>query len=286
MTQPLPSHAGSVPLVSLAALADMVPDGAQLSVATGFHAAYSGVAMDATRALIRRGARGLRLLCVPSSSLQADMLVGAGCLASIEMGAVLLYEYGPAARFAEAQREGRITVREATCPAIAAGLRAGEAGLPFMPVRGVLGSDVFRVRSDEWKEIQNPFQPGERIAVIPAIRPDVALFHTPLADRHGNVWIGTRGTIRLMAHAAHRVLVTFDAVHPGNLLESEELAPGTLAAAYVGALCHRPGGSWPLHGGAGYPEDAAHLRAYAQASATTEGFHGYLQQHVLGPGAR
>ncbi|HSV83841.1 MAG TPA: CoA-transferase [Ramlibacter sp.] len=274
------------PVVSLDALVAQVRDGDQMSVATGFHAAYSGVAMDATRALIRRGVRKLRLLCVPSSSLQADLLIGAGCLASIEMGAALLYEYGPAPRFVAAQRAGSIQVREATCPAIAAGLRAGEAGLPFLPVRGVLGSDVFRVRSNEWKEIDNPFQPGERIVVIPAIRPDVALFHAPLADSHGNVWIGTRGTIRLMAHAAHRVLATFDALYPGNLLDDADKAPGTLASTYVTALCHRPGGSWPLHGGPASPEDADHMRLYAKLAKTDAGFNEYLERHMFAQGAR
>lgn len=263
-----------------------VRNGDQMSVATGFHAAYSGVAMDATRALIRRGVHDLRLLCVPSSGLQADLLIGAGCLASIEMGAALLYEYGPAPRFVSAQRAGTIQVREATCPAIAAGLRAGEAGLPFMPVPGVLGSDVFRVRSNEWKEIENPFQSGQHIALIPAIRPDVALFHAPLADRHGNVWIGTRGTLRLMAHAAHRVIATFDSLYPGNLLDDPDKAAGTLANTYVTALCHRPNGSWPLHGGPMHPEDTDHMRLYAELAKSDTGFREYLERYVLAQAAR
>jgi len=278
--------ADEVPRLSLDALVAHVRDGDQLSVATGFHAAYSGVAMDATRALIRRGVRDLRLLCVPSSSLQADLLIGASCLASIEMGAALLYEYGPAPRFVSAQRAGTIQVREATCPAIAAGLRAGEAGLPFMPVPGVLGSDVFRVRSNEWKEIENPFQPGQHIAVIPAIRPDVALFHAPLADTHGNVWIGTRGSIRLMAHAAHRVIVTFDSLDPGNLLDDPDKAAGTLANTYVTALCQRPNGSWPLHGGPLHPEDTDHMQLYAELAKSDLGFRDYLERYVFAPDAR
>ena len=68
----------------------------------------SGVAMAATRALIRRGVKRLHLVALPTSSLQADLLIGAGCVESIETSAVSLGEFGPAPRFTAAVMAGTI----------------------------------------------------------------------------------------------------------------------------------------------------------------------------------
>ena len=86
---------GDSPLSSLAELAARVPDGTKLAVPRDI----TGPAMAATRALIRRGVRNLHLVCVPTSGLQADLLIGAGCVATLETSAVTLGEFGPAPRF-------------------------------------------------------------------------------------------------------------------------------------------------------------------------------------------
>src|SRR6202140_1695701 len=78
----------------------------------------SGVPMAATRALIRRGVRRLHLVALPTSSLQADLLIGAGCVATLETSAVSLGEFGPAPRFTAAVMTGAIRIRDATCPAL------------------------------------------------------------------------------------------------------------------------------------------------------------------------
>src|ERR671934_2199294 len=80
----------------------------------------SGVAMAATRALIRRGIKRLRLVTLPTSSLQADLLIGAGAVASIETSAVSLGEFGPAPRFTAAVVAGSIRMKDAAWPALAA----------------------------------------------------------------------------------------------------------------------------------------------------------------------
>src|SRR6185312_16159662 len=116
----------------------------------------SGVAMAATRALIRRGAKRLSLVALPTTSLQADLLIGAGCVASIETSAVSLGEFGAAPRFTAAILAGSIHMKDATCPALHASFQASEKGVPFMPLRGVLGTDVLQNRSD-WKVMDNPF---------------------------------------------------------------------------------------------------------------------------------
>ena len=79
MTEPSPA------LTDIAGLVAHVNDGDTIAIPTML-GDFSGVAMAATRALIRRGVKGLHIVCVPSSSLQADMLIGAGCVTSIQAG--------------------------------------------------------------------------------------------------------------------------------------------------------------------------------------------------------
>ena len=130
----------------------LIRDGAQVAIPPD----YAGVAMAATRALIRRGVTGLRLVCVPQSGLQADLLIGAGAVAEIETAAVTLGEHGLAPRFTAAAKAGTVRIKDATCPAIHAGLQAAEKGAPFTAMRGLIGSDLLKVRPD-WQVIDNPF---------------------------------------------------------------------------------------------------------------------------------
>src|SRR5215213_2940793 len=77
----------------------------------------SGVPMEATRALIRRGVQRLHLVTCPTSTLQADLLIGAGCVDVLETSAVSLNEFGLAPRFTAAVTSGTIRLKDATCPA-------------------------------------------------------------------------------------------------------------------------------------------------------------------------
>jgi glutaconate CoA-transferase subunit A len=239
----------------------------------------SGAAMAATRALIRRGVRRLRLVAVPTSSLQAELLIGAGCVESLETSAVSLGEFGAAPRFVAAVTSGAIRMKDATCPALHAALQAAEKGVPFMPLRGLVGSDVLRHRP-EWKVIDNPFGEDDPIVLLPALKPDVALFHAPLADRHGNVWIGKQRDLMTMAHAAAKTIVTVEEFVEGNLLEDPLRAPATLPGFYLEAVAAAPRGAWPLPLPGAYRADDAHLAAYVRRAATAEGFADYLDEFV------
>jgi glutaconate CoA-transferase, subunit A len=261
--------------VSLDDALRLIEDGAQVAIPPD----HAGAAMAASRALIRRGVRGLRLVCVPQSGLQADMLIGAGAVAEIETAAVTLGEYGLAPRFTAAIRAGTIRIKDATCPAIHAGLQASEKGAPFTAMRGLIGSDLLTVRPD-WRVIDNPFGTGgDPVALIPAIRPDIALFHAPMADRHGNVWIGKRRELVTMAHAAADTVVTVEQEYDGDLLADETLAAGTLPALYVTRIAVVPGGTWPIRFGT-RPTDGLHLAEYAELAATEAGFRTYLAREL------
>ena len=274
-------------MVNLNELAALVPDGAKLVVAKD----ESGVAMAATRELVRRHARNLHLVTVPVSGLQADVLIGASCVATLESSGITLSEFGTGPAFTRAVKAGTIKLKDGTCPAIYAGLQAAQKGIPFMPLRGIIGSDLLTHR-DDWRVIDNPFgndaktadKTADKIVAIAAIQPDVALFHAPLADRFGNVFIGRQRELMLIAHAAKKTLVTVEQVIEGNLLDDDARSGATIPALYIEAIAHAPRGMWPLGYHDAYSIDAAWMRAYVELARTPAGFERFLAQW-LGDGS-
>jgi glutaconate CoA-transferase subunit A len=241
------------------ALVAQIPDGAKLVVPPD----YSGVAVAATRALIARGVRDLHIVASPSSGIQADMLIAAGCVATVEAAAITLGEFGNAPAFNRAVREGTIRMLDATCPALHAALQAAEKGLPFTPLRGIIGSDLLRYRTD-WKVIQNPFSDEpDPVVLLPSINPDVALFHAAFADRNGNVWIGRRRELMVMAHASRLTVVTVERILDEDFFDREERVAGILPSLYVDAIAVAEKGAWPLAVDGEYERDDAAMASYA-----------------------
>jgi glutaconate CoA-transferase subunit A len=265
-------------LAGAEALAREIPDGASI----GLPPDYSLVAMAVVRALVRRGARDLKLIGVPVLGLCADILIGAGCVREVETSAVTLGEAGLAPRFTEAAEKQRIKVVDATCPMIHTGLQATEKGVPFMPLRGVLGSDLVKHHPD-WKTVDNPYAQGDPILLAKAISPDVALFHARWADEAGNVWVGRRKELATIAHASKACYVSYEELKAGDMLEDELLAPGCIASVYVTAVAPAPRGAWPLGVPGLYGIDDAHLLHYARLAKTAEGFRQYLDEFILRP---
>src|SRR3712207_1132958 len=165
--------------ISLDAMAAQVPDGALVAMPPDYSLPSAALA----RALVRRGARNLRLLGVPILGYAADLLIGAGCVAEVETSAVSLGEAGLAPRFTAAVSAGTIRLRDATCPACHALLTAAERGAPFMPLRRVIGSVILAHRPDR-KVVPKPVAAGgeDPVVLLPALAPDIALFHAALAD--------------------------------------------------------------------------------------------------------
>ncbi len=268
---------GKPNLSDTAQLAEDIPDGTMIVIP----ADYGGVSMVTARALIRRGAKNLRLVGGPPSGLFADMLIGAGCVASIDCPGVSLGDFGLATRFREAAQNGSIEIKDSTCPAFHAGIHASERGLPFMPMRGLLCSDVLKYR-DDWQVIDNPFaDEKDEIVLIPAITPEVVVFHAPLADTEGNIWVGKNFEVQAMAHAAKKTLVTFERLFDGNLLDDPAYAPGTLSYLYVSSFAQEEKGSWPLRLHDYYRADVEHFETYVAMSKTQAGFDEYIEKYVL-----
>ena len=204
--------------------------------------------------------------------------------ASVECSGVGLGELGAAPRFRRAAESGRVRVVDSTCQAMYAAVQAGEKGMPFVALRGIVGSDILLHRGD-WQVIQNPFSTGEDpVVVLPAVRPDIALIHARLRDSFDNLWVGNAREAVVLAHAAHRTVATYEAHYDGNLLDDERTMSGTIAPLYVEAAAHAPRGAWPLGLPGAYPADQPHLADYAAAAGSDDGFAAWLDRHMTGVG--
>lgn len=258
--------------ISVKDIAEAVPDGALL----GVPADYSGVPMAVTRALVARGAKDLRLYCLPLTTMQGDMLIGAGCVADIEAAAVTMGEYGLAPCFSRAFQGGSITMQDSTCPALHAQLQAVEKGVPFMPLRGLIGSDIEAHRPD-WRAISNPYtNEADPVVVLPARPLDVTVFHAPRADRNGNVFIGRQRELATLTHASKATYVTVEEVVDTDFFESEKTAAGALPAFYINGIAKAEKGAWPMGLTDQYDPDGAAIRDYVTAAKTDAGFAEYL----------
>lgn len=269
-------------VLDLDGLAARVPDGALVALPPDN--SLSPVALVA--ALIRRGVRNLHMLGVPVSGFATDLLIGAGAVTRLTTSAVTLGEAGFAPRFTAAMKAGTLPITDATCPAVHTALQAAEKGVPFMPLRGLIGTDLVASRPD-WRVIDNPFSDApDPIVLVPALRPEFALIHAVAADRAGNVWVGRRRELATIAHAAKTTLVTVEHLVDGDLTEDETMAPGTIGSLYVSAIAVAERGAWPLGLLDRYGADQPAIDAYAREARTEEGFRAWLSAHVLAPTAR
>lgn len=244
-------------MMTLREIAEAIPHGSKLAVMKD----DSGAPMAAVAALIDRGIRDLHLVCVPTSGLVVEWLLQAGALSTLETSAVTLGEFGGAPRFIQAVRAGEIRLLDATCPAVYAGMQASEKGLPFIPLRGILDSDLLE-RRDDWKVIDNPFAENDPIVAIKAIDPDVTIIHALAADRFGNVYLGRDRNGMVMGHGARACYATVEEIVDGNLLEDPERAGCVLPAVYVDGVAHVPQACWPIGFDDRYDTDREWMASY------------------------
>jgi glutaconate CoA-transferase subunit A len=260
--------------VSLADAAALVGDGAMVALGGGLSARLP---MALVRELVRQGRRGLHLVG-SAHSIDVDMLVGAGAVRRCEDSYVgFEQDLGLAPAYRRAAEEATIEVAESCCATILAQLRAAEMGVPFLPVRGVRGSDIVSLHP-EYAEITCPFT-GERLVAVPPLRPDVALLHAPSGDRYGNLHLEQPYVLdERFASASRMVVATVDElVSTGQVTAAGVTIPGHLVAA----VSQVPFGAHPSSCYPRYAYDRAHLREYVTAAQAGPGdLEKYLAAYV------
>jgi glutaconate CoA-transferase subunit A len=267
-------HLGGAKHTSLVDAAALVGDGAMVALGGGLCARLP---MALVREMVRQGRRGLHLVG-SAHSVDVDLLVAAGAVGVCEESYVgFEQDLGLAPAYRRAAQTGTIEVRESCCATVLAQLRASEMGLPFLPVRGVKGTDIERVHR-EYGRVRCPFT-GEELVVVPPLRPDVALLHAPLGDRHGNLHLDQPFVLdERFASASGMVVATVDRLAPTD----EVVAAGVVVPAHlVAAVAEVPFGAHPSSCYPGYAYDRPHLATYlAAATAGGPALAEYLERYV------
>jgi len=152
-------------------------------------------------------------------------------------------------------------------------------GVPYIPVRGLAGTDVFK-RRDDMLIAPNPFDPSEETVVALAQNPDVAILHALRADRDGNALLRKHGEDVMIAQASHRVIVTAEEIV--NRVTADDEGGQFISAINVTAVVHAPHGAHPTAVPGRYDTDRDHILEYVRASTGDDAFRAYLAKYVLG----
>lgn len=267
-------------VVSLAEAAALVRDGDDVALC-GFATARNAVAF--AHELIRQRRRELTLSGAVFG-FESDLLVGAGCARRIIYGGGSLDRYGPLLRVSDAIERRRIAVEYGSSLSVVFRYLAGALGLPSMPIKSLLGSDLLRGLERDApgvvRLVDDPFT-GERLVLLKALVPDVAVVHVQRADDEGNAQIlGPRWDNLEATRAAETTIVLAEEIVTSETIRAQPeltVVPGFRVSAVVRARY----GAHPTSVYRHYDYDADHLRLYVERSRTQTAFDEYLREYVL-----
>jgi glutaconate CoA-transferase subunit A len=231
--------------------------------------------------IIRRGRRDLALVG-PISDILFDQLIGAGCARKVLAAWVGNVSAGLGHNYRRAAEKGvphRIEIQDHSNLSLALALQAGAMGIPFMPTKTLLGSDLLKTNPTlhEWVA---PWS-GERLILVSALRPDVAILHVQRADADGaaHCW-GNLGVSAEAALASHRVILTAEEIVEPGVIKSDPnrvLVP----SFKVHAVVHAPYGAHPSPVQGYYDRHHDFFHRYHGESRTAEGFAAWTQTWIL-----
>jgi glutaconate CoA-transferase, subunit A len=265
---------GASKLCSLAEAVDrFVPDGA--TVALGM--ALEGlIPFAAGHELVRQRRRDLELVG-PISDMLFDQLIGAGCVRKVTAAWVGNVSAGLGHSYRRAVEHGHprpLELEEHSNFSVGLALQAAAMGLPYLPSRSLLGSDL--VAANPRLE-----RAADGLLHVRALAPDVAILHVQRVDQlgHAHCW-GNLGLSREAGLAASRVILVAEEVVPSQVVLSDPnrilLPPMRVAAV---AAC--PGGAHPSPVPGHYGRDHAMFAEYHRASRDVAGAAAWLREWIL-----
>jgi glutaconate CoA-transferase subunit A len=259
------------------AIAELVPDGA--SVAMGLQMEQM-IPFAAGHEIIRQKKRDLRLIG-PISDTLFDQIIGAGCVKDVVAAWVGNVMMGSAYNFRRAVEQQGMKVFNLTNFTVALALQAGAMGVPFLPTRTALGSDIPK-GNHFFYQIFSPFEPKESLWAVRALTPDVTIVHVQRADRDGNAhcW-GNFGVMLEGVRAAKRVIVVAEEIVDPDVIASDPnrtVIPGFL----VNAVVESPYGAHPSPVQGYYKRDDAFFRQYHEQTKTEADNAAWLDRWVHG----
>jgi glutaconate CoA-transferase subunit A len=253
-----------------------VPDGSTVAMGTGLETC---IPFAAGHEMVRQDRRKLELVG-PISDVLFDQLIGAGCVDRIRAAWVGNVITGSGYNFRRAVEGGLLEVRDHSNLTMVMALRAGAMGVPFMPSRTALGSDLGSTNSG-LKTVSCPFT-GERLTAVAAICPDVCVVPVQRADAFGNAhaW-GNLGLSREACLASERVILTAEQIVSPDVIASDPnrvLTPGFRVSAVV----HEPWGAHPSPMPGFYNRDHQMFIEYRLESRTEEDFAKWRRDWIDG----
>ncbi|MDP9161418.1 MAG: CoA transferase subunit A [Acidobacteriota bacterium] len=259
------------------AIEELVPDGS--SVALGLQMEQM-IPFAAGHEIIRQKKRDLTLIG-PISDILFDQVIAAGCVSQVIAAWVGNVMMGSAYNFRRAVEDDGMKIFNMTNFSVALALQAGAMGVPFLPTRTALGSDVTK-GNHFFYQIVSPFIPQETLWAVRALNPDVTIVHVQRADSEGNAhcW-GNFGVMIEGVRAAKRVIVVAEEIVAPDVIASDPnrtVIPGFLVNAVV--ECAHGAHPSPVQGY--YKRDDAFFREYHEQTKTKEASEAWLERWVYG----
>jgi acyl CoA:acetate/3-ketoacid CoA transferase alpha subunit len=235
--------------------------------------------MNLVREVMRQGRKDLRVC--GQGVFELDLWLGAGMVKKLDITYIGLEVYGISACLRRAVESGQVeTCVEWSNAAISWRMKAAAMGIPFLPTRSMLGTDMLKYSAA--KVVEDPFT-GIPVALLPALVLDVALIHVHRADKYGNCQIeGNSGFLLEMSRACKRLIVTTEEIIPTE--EIRKYPDRTVIPYYlVDAVVHAPFASHPGEMPFLYGRDEPLLKEWSEVSKTAEGTKTYLDKYVYTP---
>lgn len=210
--------------------------------------------------------------------MEVDILIAAGLVDKIDLTYLGYEVYGLSNVLRRAAQSGKLKINEWSNAALAWRLKAAALGVPFLPVRVMLGTDTFRYSAA--KVVKCPFT-GEKVLLLPATMLDAGIIHVHRADQYGNCQLdGIAGFAFELARASRRLIISAEEIIPTE--EIRKYPERTLIPWYlVDAVVEAPFGSHPGEMPYYYWRDEEHLSWYVTASKEEETTQEYLQKWII-----
>jgi glutaconate CoA-transferase subunit A len=259
------------------AIADLIPDGSSVALCLQLE---QMIPFAAGHEIIRQKKRGLKLIG-PISDVLFDQLIGAGCVEQVIAAWVGNAMMGSAYNFRRGAEENGLKVFNMTNFSVALALQAGAMGVPFLPTRTALGSDITK-GNHFFYQVISPFVPQETLWAVRALNPDVTIVHVQRADQDGNAhcW-GNFGIMIEAVRAAKKVIVVAEEIVDHDVIASDPnrtVIPGFLVTAVVEC----PYGAHPSPVQGYYKRDDAMFRQYHEQTKTKADNEAWLNRWVYG----
>jgi acyl CoA:acetate/3-ketoacid CoA transferase alpha subunit len=232
--------------------------------------------MTLVREVTRQGFKDLRV--AGQGVTELDVWLAAKMVKTLDITYIGLEVYGVSKALRREVESGRVEkVVEWSNGGITWRFKAASMGVPFLPVRAMLGTDTLKYSAA--KVVECPFT-GQKLALLPALILDVGLIHVHRADRYGNCQIeGISGFSLEMSRASKRLIISAEEIVPTE--EIRKHPDRTLIPYYlVDAVVHAPYGSHPGEMAYLYCRDEPEIKAWVEASATDEGAQAYLKEWI------